>query len=75
MAAQAQTQHEGGDDHRDRIKADPGLQGEDALPGDLVGQRGRTAEEKGDTDDEETRIRRRHESPILALHDKLTLMP
>ena len=67
MAPEPETEHERGDDHRDREKTDSRLQGEDALPGHLVREGGRAAEEKRDTDDGQAGIaeRRGHEPPIL----------
>jgi hypothetical protein len=49
VAAQAQARHEGRDDQRDRVDADAGLQGQDALPGHLVDERrgAGQAEERG----------------------------
>jgi hypothetical protein len=67
VAAEAEAQHEGGDDHRDGVEADSRLKGEEPLPRHLIRERRRATQEERETDDDQTGLARDagHEPPIL----------
>ena len=59
VAAQPEAHHERGHDHRDGVDAHAAVQREQALPGDLVDQRGRAAQEEGDAEEADPRAHAR----------------